>query len=134
LTRQHQKSSQGNDTHQGPDRLAIQFSFELYDEAWNYAINIFTQTIPLDIGTLKGSPLFHLDEEVFVFSCHKRKANPRGLPGTPRWHISRILPLVITGDWQLFWNGKLGRTLKEPLMNTIFFSQNAFQTGSTTTF
>jgi hypothetical protein len=31
-------------------------------------MTIDMQTIPLDIGTLKGFPLFHLDENVFVSS------------------------------------------------------------------
>src|SRR6267154_2701922 len=30
--------------------------------------HIYIQTIPPDIGSLKRSPLFHLDENVFVFS------------------------------------------------------------------
>jgi len=46
--------------------LAIQFLFELRDKVLNCSTSIHTQTIRLDIGTLKGSPLFHLDENVFV--------------------------------------------------------------------
>ena len=43
---------------------------------------------------------------------------------------------IASRDWQLFWNGKLGGTLKEPLMYGTFFqsfSAFAFETGSTTT-
>jgi hypothetical protein len=34
------------------------------------------QTIPLNIGTLKGSAPFHLDENVFVFSDDTQVDSP----------------------------------------------------------
>jgi hypothetical protein len=43
---------------------------------------------------------------------------------------------ITSYDWQLLWNGELGRTLKEPLMNVIFFQSflvGTVQTGSSTT-
>lgn len=48
--------------------LAIQFFLELYDKVWDCTIDIYTQTIPTEIGSVKGSPLFHVDENVLVFS------------------------------------------------------------------
>ena len=40
---------------------------------------------------------------------------------------------IVSRDWQRFWNGSFGRTLKEPSMNAIFFHDFVFQTGNTTT-
>ena len=40
---------------------------------------------------------------------------------------------IASGDWQLFWEGKLGSSLKEPLMNGIFFLHFVLHAGSTIT-
>jgi hypothetical protein len=40
---------------------------------------------------------------------------------------------IASRDWHQFWTGRLGMTLKEPLMTTIFFLDFAFQTSTTTT-
>ena len=49
--------------------LAVQFYLGLCDKFWVLGtIDIYTQTIPTDIGSVKDSPLFHIDENVLVFS------------------------------------------------------------------
>ena len=64
MTCQHQKS-----THiRGQTRLAIQFLFKFCDELWDCPIVMYLQAILFDIGTHKGSPRLHLDENVSVIS------------------------------------------------------------------
>jgi hypothetical protein len=58
----------------GQTRLSIQLSFELCDKVGDCPMKKNIQVIPLDIGSLKGSPLSHLDQNVFVF-FNKTRAN-----------------------------------------------------------
>ena len=55
--------------------LAIQFFLELYDKVWDCTIDINTQTIPTEIGSVKGSPLFHVDENAW-YSLMKSVLSP----------------------------------------------------------
>ena len=41
------------------------------------------------------------------------------------------LVAIAGGDWQQFWRGELGGSLKEPLVNAMFFQHFALNAGST---
>jgi len=49
------------------------------------------------------------------------------------YHEVVHLMYIASGDWQLCWEGKLGSSLKEPLMNGIFFLHFVLHAGSTIT-
>ncbi len=46
------------------------------------------------------------------------------------FHEVTHLASIANVDWQLFWRGELGRSLKEPLMSGIFFLHFTLQAGS----
>ena len=35
--------------------------------------------------------------------------------------VTYLAYIACGGDWEFFWKGGLGKTLKEPLMNAVFF-------------
>lgn len=46
------------------------------------------------------------------------------------YHEVTHLAHIANGDWQLYWRGELGNSLKEPLMSGIFFLNFGLQAGS----
>ncbi len=46
------------------------------------------------------------------------------------FEVAHLVALA-SGDWQQFWRGELGGSLKEPLINTMFFQHFGLNAGST---
>jgi len=46
------------------------------------------------------------------------------------FEVAHLVALA-SGDWQQFWRGELGGSLKEPLMSVMFFQHFALNAGST---